>query len=334
MAAFLLTFALIAFWVGSAAPLKWLSENAPASGLRDLLIGMRHPQMIAGLAIAPLVGLASIGLDYLMGLNWPRWYVGLGSGAWRRMLRINLRWIMIIPLVLALQSAWTFSRTWIYTVQVQPGLDYLLEALRTPDLQWVSPPFGEHQYVERATRLNLKMSTGFRTWNWRDRPFPLPVLEANRLGPPPHMNPEPVMVEDGVPIYAAPPGYEYAAVEHSDGERTVCQAYGRGGNIDVHCDLPQPGVLQVIENNWTGWHATLEGRELPLRSGTTWLMVDDVPAGDHVIKLRYRPWDVWIGVGLAGLGVVIALLAWWWPGRAAPGSSATDEQHTEPEQTL
>jgi hypothetical protein len=144
---------------------------------------------------------------------------------------------------------------------------------------------------------------------------------------------DPVSMIDGVGIYVAPPGREYAVVEHSGDERTVCDAYGIGGKIDVHCDLPAEGTLMVKEHNWTGWHAMLGERELPIDSQASWLVVD-VPAGEQVIELRYRPWDAWVGIGLAGLGVVVALLAWWWPGSAALQSMMTRNRPAEPEQAL
>jgi hypothetical protein len=269
-----------------------------------------------------------MGVDRLLRLNWPALRVAVKETAYPLAFSVSLRWVMVVPLVLALHSAWTFSSSWISSTRIGIEVDMLLEALETPDLQWVNAPMGEHFFTERATSMNLKLSDGFRTWHWRDHPSPLPMLEAGRSGPPMDMLEEPVQVVSGVGIYAAPPGREYAVVEHPNGGRTICRAYGMGGDIDVHCDLSEAGTLIVKEHNWAGWHATLAGRELPLSAEATWLVVDDVPAGEQVIELRYRPWDAWIGIGLAGLGIVIALAVWLWPGSASLRNMFSRQQHT------
>lgn len=222
---------------------------------------------------------------------------------------INPRWVLVVPLLLAISSAWSFGRQWVYTVDLPPGITFVVDALHTPDLQWVNPPFGEHAFAERAMRANLKMSAGVRPWNWRERPFPEPVLEADRHGVPPGMHAEPVEVVDQVPIYMAPSGREYASVTHSEGSRTVCRGRGSGGYIDVTCDLPQAGTLTVIENQWTGWQAHLNGQALAIDRTQHWLTVE-LPAGEHTMAFRYRPWDIWIGVGLCVAGVILAV--WYW----------------------
>jgi hypothetical protein len=181
-----------------------------------------------------------------------------------------------------------------------------LEALRTPDLQWVNAPFGEHFYTESAMGMGLKLASGIRTWNWKDRPFPKPVLEANHLGPPPAMTQETVM--GGVPIYVAPPSREYATVVHFDTSTTVCTAQGIGGHIEVNCDAPQAGILTIKENSWSGWRAEVDGEPVELEA-SQWLAVE-IPAGKHTIEFRYRPWDVPLGILLSLIGITLALYHW------------------------
>jgi hypothetical protein len=304
---FLVAAALLAFWTASAGPLRALYALAPGTWVGDLVAGVRHPPQIAGLAVAPVLGLAALGLDRLVRAPWPRWRlaVAAGEGA-ARTFRLDSRWLLAIPLVWALLDARAFGGIWIGNIRQSTDRPAVLEALRTPDLQWVNAPFGEHYWPEPAAALGLKQHVGIQTWFWKDRPFPEPVLEANRAGPPPGMSLRDTV--DGVGIYAAPPGREYAAIDHGNGRRTVCSAHGTGGDLDVACEAPEPGVLTVKENNWAGWNATVDGRSAALRNGR-WLSVA-VPAGKYTVALRYRPADVVLG-GLLGL-VGVALAVYWW----------------------
>jgi len=36
----------------------------------------------------------------------------------------------------------------------------------------------------------------------------------------------------------------------------------------------------------------------------------EVPAGDHTVYFRYRPWDVWAGLLISVAGVVMAIVYW------------------------
>jgi hypothetical protein len=112
-----------------------------------------------------------------------------------------------------------------------------------------------------------------------------------------------------MPLYVADTGREYAAVRHDDGTRTVCQAQGSGGHIDVTCDLPQPGTLTVKETRWHGWQAHRSGEPLALNPDAHWLTVE-LPAGEQQVALRYRPWDVWVGLALLLVGLALAGYSW------------------------
>jgi hypothetical protein len=62
---FLAVAVLMAFMVGSADLLRGLVEYFPGVG------GVRHPPQIAGLAVPPLLGLAALGLERILRLEWP-----------------------------------------------------------------------------------------------------------------------------------------------------------------------------------------------------------------------------------------------------------------------
>jgi hypothetical protein len=133
---------------------------------------------------------------------------------------------------------------------------------------------------------------------------------------------------DGVTIYAAPPGEEYAAIDRFDGGRTVCTARGEGGEIDVSCDAPAGGLLVVREHAGAGWGARVDGKERSLAGDGPWLALE-VPAGPVEVQLRYRPWDVPVGIGLMVVGM---LIAGYWLVRTGGRSHAPDSaSRGEPE---
>ena len=197
----------------------------------------------------------------------------------------------------------------------------MLDALRTSDLQWVNAPFGEHPFQLVAVEKGLKLASGIQTWNWKDRPYPEPTLEAHREGIPQGMTLS--QRESVIPIYEAGSGREYASVTQDGQGRSICEATGHGGDIDVACATPQAGVLTVKENRWSGWHAEVDGKRSQLLAGQ-WLAVN-LPAGEHIVRFRYRPWDVPLGLAITLMGAILALYLGLRPERKNQPSRGNDE---------
>jgi hypothetical protein len=298
---------VLSFWIASAGPLRWLVRVSPFQMLTDFVAGLRNPSLIAGLAVPCVLGLAALGLDRLLHCRWPSLkLVGSGSEHDPGSVDLDLRWLLAIPLLFSLLTARAFAGSQIRSVKSDSSVASVIAALKTPDLQWVNTPFGEHFFISPAIASGLKLAVGWQPWQWKGRPVPEPVLQADRQGNPPEM--VPVGEVGGVPIYEAPPGREYAVVGHPDGSRTVCTAAGVGGNIDIACDTPTDGILVVKENSWSGWRGDLDGRQTDLNFDR-WLSVD-FPAGSHSVRFRYRPWDVLLGMALSLSGVVLACILW------------------------
>ena len=65
----------------------------------------------------------------------------------------------------------------------------------------------------------------------------------------------------------------------------------------------------------TGWHATVDGREVAVRADPVGQLLVPVPAGAHVVELDHRVHgDLLAGLGVATL-TTLALLAWGMRGR-------------------
>jgi Bacterial membrane protein YfhO len=77
-------------------------------------------------------------------------------------------------------------------------------------------------------------------------------------------------------------------------------------HVRVSVATTAPGLL-VIRNAYdSDWHATVDGRPAPVLLTDYMLQGVVVPAGNHVVELRYE--DPWIGRGLLVSGVAWALL--------------------------
>jgi hypothetical protein len=299
---FLAASAALAIFMGSTIPLKWLQPRL------TFLEGLRFAPMIGGLAVPPIIGLSSYALDRLLKLKWPILNLGLTLDLPLFNWALNLRWLLLVPLLFALQSGLKFSRLWLYDVTVDAGVIQLLQHLKTPDLQWVEPPFGEHIFIEPAVAMGLKISPGIMTWRWKDRDFPTAVLEANSAGPPPLAD---AVVDEvyGVPIYALH-NQPYAAVLGETWGK-ACTASGIGGDLQVTCSNSPQGFLVLQENSYPGWVAWRDGQRVPLLASTK-LQVD-APAGEHIYRFRYLPWDVPLGLVLFVSGVLLCLTLWFRP---------------------
>ncbi|MBM2812397.1 MAG: hypothetical protein HW416_3156 [Chloroflexi bacterium] len=320
---FLAAFALLALWSASAAPMRAAVSFFTAIDLpraAETIGGIRFPSVIQSLAVPPILALAGLGLDRLLRAPWSQFGLALAKNrAPLASLQINARWLMIVPLAWALYDAYSFSKGWT-AMSRRPELAAVVDALRTPDLQVVGTPFGEQWFAEQAVGAGLKVTNDYyRTWGWRDRRPPEPILEASRNAPPPGTVKTLKTTVAGVGIYAVPGGLEYATVAHLGEDRTVCTAQGIGGDIGVTCNLSEPGILTVKENNWSGWKAYLDEAHVPL-APSPWLEVS-VPAGTHRIEFRYLPWDMPLGLLLCLAGLGLALVSWRMGStdRSAPG---------------
>jgi hypothetical protein len=68
------------------------------------------------------------------------------------------------------------------------------------------------------------------------------------------------------------------------------------------------GSLLFARLAWPGYTATVDGRAVAVRGGPAGLLAVDVPAGDHVLALRFRPAYLRAGAAIALLALVVVLL--------------------------
>ena len=70
-----------------------------------------------------------------------------------------------------------------------------------------------------------------------------------------------------------------------------------------------PQVLRLHLTNVPGWHATIDGRPLPLKQYSLIMFQARIPPGRHVIELNYWPSAFTEGIVLAVLAAVGLLTA-------------------------
>ena len=66
------------------------------------------------------------------------------------------------------------------------------------------------------------------------------------------------------------------------------------------------GLLVFSEVAYPGWQAFVGGKRVPLQTAHGILRAVPIPAGEHTVELRFRPWDLALGLLFGALG----LLAW------------------------
>jgi hypothetical protein len=82
--------------------------------------------------------------------------------------------------------------------------------------------------------------------------------------------------------------------------------------IQVTLTARAPGMLVVRNAYDRNWRATVDGRPARLMVADFMMQGVLVPAGHHVVELRYRDSAVGIGLAASGLGWAALILAWAW----------------------
>lgn len=269
----------------------------PLANVWEPLTGMRHPSQIAGLAVPFLLANSAYGLEQVLHTKFsPAFF------KWTKLFNL----VLGIALCYSLAVCMSFARVWTRTVWVSPTIQDELGRLRTPDLQWVNPPFGEHVFVGYAISMGLKLSPGILTWDWENRIPPAPYLTADRKESP---IADPLWVDTNAEILINPhPEEYYAYVLTLANEEIPCIAKGSGGEIEVSCTTDEDGTLYVQENMWNGWNVWLDGEKTELIEGER--LTTSAPAGEHSFLFRYLPWDVPVGIAFFLLGIGLCILFW------------------------
>ena len=152
---FLASSIVIEFMIGSAILFKWLAPFIPQ------IAGIRHPPLIAGLAVPLILGLSAYGLDYLLNISWPKNKLSISASNKDRFLQISFRLIVMVMLFFSLYRGYLFSQYWMNTKHLSEETLEILNSLSTESLAWVNPPSGEHSFIDQQSIWVIKLVRAF-----------------------------------------------------------------------------------------------------------------------------------------------------------------------------
>ncbi len=101
------------------------------------------------------------------------------------------------------------------------------------------------------------------------------------------------------------PGAADAAASHATprGRVRVDELFADRERLDV--DLDGPGFVVSVDAWAPGWKAFVDGRPAPMLKANALFRAVAVPAGRHVVEMRYRPTTVVVGAGISGISVLL-----------------------------
>lgn len=297
---FLAAAAFLLFFFASGWILQRYGENYP------FLTRIRNPLLIIPLGVTPLLGLAAYGLDQFLKRSWPLKLSLQSEDTATRDLHFDLKWLIVFALLINLRNVSAFSRPFLNTTEYPEHYTEVMDEIKLDSHQWVTFPENQWTFIEPSIRRGFKLSPGILPWAWEGREWPKPILEVSTGDRVPEGG---ILVRpliDPYKLYAFEDNREYAYVEAGE-DVYPCRGSGIGGQLTVTCDAPVGGTLVVKENYYSGWAVAVDGQPARL-TDDVWLSVP-APAGAHTFTFEYRPWDVWVGVGMAVLGALLALFS-------------------------
>ncbi|MEJ2147856.1 MAG: YfhO family protein [Chloroflexota bacterium] len=77
------------------------------------------------------------------------------------------------------------------------------------------------------------------------------------------------------------------------------------GQLVIETTTSHPGVLVMSEAYYVERHAWLDGREVPLLKANIAFSAVALPAGHHIVELRYVPTAFYIGLAITSVTLII-----------------------------
>jgi hypothetical protein len=102
-----------------------------------------------------------------------------------------------------------------------------------------------------------------------------------------------------------------------------------GDRMRLEVELDAPGMVVAVDAWDPGWRAWVDGRPAPVLRANGAFRAVLVPAGRHVVEMRYRPRPVLVGLALSALGL-LALVVGVLVGRRVSPASSTSSAGSRP----
>jgi len=75
-------------------------------------------------------------------------------------------------------------------------------------------------------------------------------------------------------------------------------------DVELAVEAPRAGLVYCSEARMSGWTATVDGRDTPILAADYAFRAVEVPAGTHIVRLRYRSPGLIIGLVLSAAGLL------------------------------
>ena len=114
--------------------------------------------------------------------------------------------------------------------------------------------------------------------------------------------------------------------------------YPDAASWKVATDATAPQILRLHLTDVPGWHASIDGKPLPLFRFNRVMLQAKIPPGKHIIELHYWPETFTVGIVVAAVTVIVLIVVlafgarWWrrWGGRTSVVGSVPDASGPAP----
>ena len=80
--------------------------------------------------------------------------------------------------------------------------------------------------------------------------------------------------------------------------------------VEIEASLEADGLLVLADTYYPGWYASVDGEPAEILRTNHLFRGVRVPAGSHRVRFEYRPWSVWVGLLVSGVGAACVLATW------------------------
>lgn len=79
-------------------------------------------------------------------------------------------------------------------------------------------------------------------------------------------------------------------------------------HLRIEVEAPARGFLVLADQDYAGWHATVNGTPAPILRANYLFRLVEVPAGTSTVEFIYRPASLIVGAAISSLAIAISLI--------------------------
>jgi len=110
-------------------------------------------------------------------------------------------------------------------------------------------------------------------------------------------------------VFLTPESKPLVTVSNGTAARIVRSDFS-AQRVEIDVESKGPGLIVIAQSFYDAWHASIDGRSVPLLRANHAFQALQVPAGSSHVSLRYQDRRLWLGAIVSGLTALICLV-WW-----------------------